>query len=145
IVAGHDVRGAAPGVVVERGLARAWGLRVGGLLDVDRVGELPIAGIAVSPDNVAFPLTAVAHVWIDERYVARRFGGGAVPPANTAAIWLRDPSQAAVVLEQARAASYGLTGLRFATRAGVRVLLDEAAGVVVALLGSVALVGLLAA
>lgn len=145
IVAGHDVRGGAAEVVVERGLSRAWGLHVGDDLVVGRLGDLRIAGIAVAPDNVAFPLTPVAHVWLDERYLDGRFGGVRVPYANVASIWLHNRGQTATVLQQARATSYGVTGLRFVTRDGVRVLLDEAAGIVVALLGAVALVGLVAA
>lgn len=145
LVAGRDVRGSAAEIVVESGLARAWGLAVGDELRVGRLGGFRIAGIAVSPDNVAFPLTPVAHVWLDERYFDARFGVDRVPVANVASIWLHDRDQTATVLQQARAASFGVTGLRFVTRDGVRVLLDEAAGIVVALLGAVALVGLVAA
>ncbi len=145
IVDGHDVRGAAAEIVVERGLSRAWRLHVGDDLRVGRLGSFRIAGIAVSPDNVAFPLTPVAHIWLDERYFDGRFGRDRVPTANVASIWLHDRGQTPTVLQQARAASFGVTGLRFVTRDGVRVLLDEAAGIVVALLGAVALVGLVAA
>ena len=38
------------------------------------------------------------------------------------------------MLVQARTTSYGLRGLRFVTRSGVRVLLDQAAGIVIDLL-----------
>lgn len=145
VVEGRDVRGARAEVVVERGLSRAWGLHVGDELFVGRLGRFRVAGIAVSPDNVAFPLTPVAHLWLDERYFDGRFGRDRVPEANVALVWLRDRGQTATVLQQARAASFGVTGLRFVTRDGVRVQLDEAAGIVVALLGAVALVGLVAA
>ena len=145
VVDGRDVHGRAAEVVIERGLARDWGLRVGDELLVGDLGDLRVAGIAVAPDNVAFPLTAVAHVWLDERYLDGRFGRSGAPVANVASIWLHDRTQTPTVLQQARAASFGLGGLRFVTRDGVRVLLDEAAGIVVALLGAVALVGLVAA
>ena len=53
VVAGRDVR--APGeVVIERGLAREWGLGPGDRLRFFRF-EGRIVGVAVAPDNVAFP------------------------------------------------------------------------------------------
>jgi ABC-type lipoprotein release transport system permease subunit len=145
ITAGRDVHGGAGEIVVERGLARAWNLHVGGELVLGRLGAFRIAGIGVAPDNVAFPLTAVAHIWIDEAYFDARFGPDRVPQANVALVWLKDRALTPTVLQQARASSFGVTGLRFVTRDGVRVLLDEAAGIVVALLGAVSLVGLVAA
>ena len=41
--------------------------------------------------------------------------------------------------------SYGLTGLSLITRSGVRVLIDQAAGIVIALLGALSLIALLTA
>src|SRR6478672_7144973 len=52
VVAGHDVRGTDAGIVIERGLAREWGLRPGDRVRVGRLGRLTVAGVAVSPDNV---------------------------------------------------------------------------------------------
>ena len=46
------------------------------------------------------------------------------------------------MLVQARATSYGLQGLRFVTRSGVRVLLDQAAGIVIDLLVALSLIAL---
>src|SRR5205814_61390 len=46
------------------------------------------------------------------------------------------------VLVQARASSFGLHDLRFATRSGVRVLLDQAAGIVIDLLVALSLIAL---
>ncbi len=62
--------------------------------------------------------------------------------ANLAEIWLRDPRNLNEVLVQARATSYGLRGLRFVTRSGVRVLLDQAAGIVIDLLVALSLIAL---
>jgi putative ABC transport system permease protein len=145
VVEGTDVRGAGADVVVERGLANAWHLRVGDSVRIGRLGGFRVVGIAVEPFNVAFPLASAAHVWLTERYFDERFGPDRVPGANVALVWLRDRGQTATALQQARASSAGITGLRFLTRDGVRVLLSDAAGVVVALLGAVSLVGLIAA
>jgi hypothetical protein len=133
IVAGRDVSG--PGeVVVERGLASAWGLRVGGTLDIDGLGAERIVGFSESPDNVSYPL-ARPRVYVSQT------GVGPLA-ANLAEIWLRDPRNLDEVLVQARATSYGLHGLRFVTRAGVHVLLDQAAGIVIDLLVALSLIAL---
>ena len=68
-----------------------------------------------------------------------RLGGVAGHPVNTALLWVNDRSQLDVTLEQARAASYGLRGVNFITRDGVGVLIDGAAGIVIALLVAVSL------
>jgi hypothetical protein len=133
IVGGHDVTG--PGqVVVERGLADAWHLRLGGALTIDGLGTERIVGFSESPDNVSYPL-AVPRVYVIQRGIAPL-------PANLAEIWLRDPRNLDEVLVQARATSYGLRGLRFVTRSGVHVLLDQAAGIVIDLLVALSLIAL---
>ncbi len=133
LVAGRDVAG--PGqVVVERGLAVAWNLELGGSLDIDGLGTERIVGFSESPDNVSYPLAA-PRVYISQR------GVGPLR-ANLAEIWLRDPRNLNEVLVQARATSYGLRGLRFVTRSGVRVLLDQAAGIVIDLLVALSLIAL---
>ena len=133
IVAGSDVSG--PGqVVVERGLADAWHLHVGGMLAIDGLGQERIVGLSQSPDNVSYPL-AVPRVYISQ-------AGLGTPAVNLAEIWLRDPRNLNEVLVQARATSYGLQGLRFVTRSGVRVLLDQAAGIVIDLLVALSLIAL---
>ncbi len=143
VVAGRDLTTRGGEVVVERGLARAWGLVVGQDLDVGRLGPLRVAGIAVSPDNVAYPLAAVPHVYVSKPWVeglaGQRFA------VNQALVWARDPADVDVLLQQARATSFGLADVRFVTKAGVRVLLDQAAGVVIALLVGFSLVALGAA
>ncbi|HEV2992945.1 MAG TPA: FtsX-like permease family protein, partial [Acidimicrobiia bacterium] len=136
IVGGHDVTG--PGqVVVERGLADAWHLRLGGALTIDGLGTERIVGFSESPDNVSYPL-AVPRVYVTQRGIAPL-------PANLAEIWLRDPRNLDEVLVQARATSYGLRGLRFVTRSGVHVLLDQAAGIVIDLLVALSVIALLTA
>jgi ABC-type lipoprotein release transport system permease subunit len=133
IVAGRDVRAAdgAQGLdeaVVERGLAREWGLKVGDRLSVGRLGPVTIVGIEVAPDNVAYPLAKAAHVTLASG--DRRF------PVNTALLWARDEDRGDVLVSAARQSSYGLSDLRFLTRSGVEALIGQAAGIVVALLVS---------
>ncbi len=133
IVAGRDVSG--PGqVVVEKGLADAWHLALGGTLDIDGLGTERIVGLSESPDNVSYPL-ASPRVYVSQR------GIGPLA-ANFAEIWLRDPGNLNEVLVQARATSYGLRDLRFVTRSGVHVLLDQAAGIVIDLLVALSLIAL---
>jgi ABC-type lipoprotein release transport system permease subunit len=142
VVAGHDVSDRrANGVVVERGLADQFGLTVGGVLRIGRY-RTRVVGIAVGPDNVAFPLARTARVYLPGGPLARRFGP---VPVNVAEVWLHDPRRLDEVLTQARGVAYGLRELRFITRGGVRATLDQAAGLIVALLGAFALVTLGAA
>ncbi|MBV9680668.1 MAG: ABC transporter permease [Solirubrobacterales bacterium] len=138
IVGGRDVSGRPGEVVVERGLAAAWGLKLGGTLDIDGLGDERIVGFSESPDNVSYPL-AVPRVYVSEAAV---YGAGRAPRVNLADIWLRDPRNLDEVLVQARSTSYGLRGVRFVTRSGVRVLLDQAAGIVIDLLVALSLIAL---
>jgi hypothetical protein len=141
IVAGRDVSNRPGEIVVERGLAAAWHLQLGGTLDVDGLGSQRIVGFSESPDNVSYPL-AVPRVYVSRAALAARFGSPPDPRVNLAEIWLRDPRYLDAVLVQARATSYGLHGLRFVTRSGVRVLLDQAAGIVIDLLVALSLIAL---
>src|SRR5204863_4263944 len=84
-------------------------------------------------------LATAARVYVSERTL------GVVPDSNVALLWLNDPSKADVTLTQARAVSFGIGRLQFITRAGVRVLLSQAAGIVISLLVAFSLVALLAA
>jgi len=146
VVAGHDLTGAQGEVVIERGLADQWGLRPGDRLDVGRVGRMRIVGVAISPDNVAYPLARAARVYVDIDDIARRFGfDPARANANLALLWLRDRSKSDVTLTQARAVSFGIGKLEFVTREGVRLLLGQAAGIVISLLIAFSLVALAAA
>ena len=129
IVEGRDVHRGSDGVVLERGVAREWGVHVGDRISFGRFGADRVVGIAVGPDNVAYPLASTARVYVagsDEGL--RRFG------VNTALLWTHDPARVDVTLQQARATTFGIANLRFVTREGVQVLLDEAAGIVLALL-----------
>ena len=96
-----------------------------------------IVGFAEEPDNVAYPL-AVPQVYLSQ--TAPRVGPN--PRVNEAQIWLRDPRYLDAVLVQARATSYGLKGMRFITRTGVRRLLDQAAGIVIDLLVALSVIAL---
>ena len=56
IVAGRDLSDRRNEVVVDRGVANEWKIRPGQTMTVGRLGALTVVGIALSPDNVAFPL-----------------------------------------------------------------------------------------
>src|SRR4051812_36971689 len=144
IVAGHDLRPRRDDVVVEQGLARTWGLRPGSTLTVGRLGPLRVAGEALSPDNVAYPVASAARVYIGRGLIARRFGAGE-QPVSLAQLWLHPGASADVALAQARAQSYGVRGLSFITRSGVQAIVGQAAGIVVSLLVAFALIALGAA
>jgi ABC-type lipoprotein release transport system permease subunit len=133
IVAGRDLSPRFGEVVVERGLAQAWNIALGSRLYVQGLGFLRVVGFAEAPDNVAYPL-AVPRIYLSQAALDARFGAPRDPRVNLAEIWLRDPRYLNEVLVQARTTSYGLRGLRFVTRSGVRVLLDQAAGIVIDLL-----------
>ena len=156
VVEGRDLRDGEIGdVVVERGLARQWDLQVGETLDVgdprsrrDRdiyLGPLRVVGIAVSPDNVAFPLASAARVYVTEQEFVNAFGLDRRVRPNIALLWLNDPAKADVTLTQARAVAFGLGKLQFITRTGVQILLSQAAGIVISLLVAFSLVALVAA
>jgi ABC-type lipoprotein release transport system permease subunit len=138
VVAGRDARGGDE-VVVERGLAREWDLAPGDRMQVFRGWDARIVGIAIEPDNVAFPLTVAPRIYASDR-------SWDVPvTANLAQLWLADPGRGDITLAQARATSFGIGGLSFVTRAGIEVLLGQAAGIVISLLVAFALVALVAA
>jgi predicted lysophospholipase L1 biosynthesis ABC-type transport system permease subunit len=140
IVDGRDVGTADDEVVLEAGVAREWGVEVGGELLLG--GEPPrrVVGLSRSPDNVAFPLARAARAYIALESVPERFRP--FLGTNMALAWLSDPSRQDVTLTQARAVSFGLEDLRFVTRAGVQVLIGQAAGIVVALLVAFSVVAL---
>lgn len=143
VVGGRDVGSCGCDAVVERGLARRWRLQPGSRLSVEGFGSLRVRGIAVAPDNVAFPL-GVARVWIAEAAVRRAFRRP-LREANVLQVWARNRAALAPMLVQAREASFGLRNLRMITRDGVRVIIDRAAGLVVGLLIAFSLVALAAA
>jgi ABC-type antimicrobial peptide transport system permease subunit len=138
IVAGRDVRSRGGEVVVEAGLARDWDIGPGDRLAVGRLGSMRVVGVALAPDNVAYPLTRTARVYVSRAGLERRFRG--TLPVNVALLWARDESRTDVLLSQARASAGSVRALRFTTREGVRALVEQAAGLVVALLVAFALV-----
>jgi hypothetical protein len=144
VVAGRDLSGRPGEVLIERGLARAWHLAPGDELSVGPLGGLRVVGVAVAPDNVAFPLASAPRVYVSADWL-RRETGVRDPRVNQLLLWTRDPSRTDVTLQQARATSFGIGDLRFITRSGVRVLIDQAAGIVIALLIAFSLVALGAA
>jgi len=140
IVAGRDLSGAPGEVVVERGLAAAWGIRLDSVIQIAGLPPQRVVGFSEAPDNVSYPL-AVPRIYVSQAGLAA--GGQQLGQSvNLAQIWLRDPRHVDEVLVQARATSYGLRGLQFVTRSGVRVLLDQAAGIVIDLLVALSLIAL---
>lgn len=133
IVAGRNVSSAYGEVVVERGVAQAWHLALGDTLDIRGVGAQRIVGFAEAPDDVGYPL-GVPRFYLSQAAIDARFGADPNRRVDVAEIWLRDPHRLNEVLVQARTSSYGLRGVRLITRSGVRVLLDQAAGIVIDLI-----------
>lgn len=144
IVAGRNVSSRYGEVVVERGLAQVWDLSIGSTLEIRGVGPQRIVGFAEAPDDVGYPL-GVPRFYLSQAAVDARFGSEPNPQVDVAEIWLRDPSHLDEVLVQARTSSYGLRGVRLITRSGVRVLLDQAAGIVIDLIVALSLFALLTA
>ena len=134
IVSGRDLDGRPGEVLVERGVATAWGLRVGDEMTIGALGARRIAGIALSVDNVAFPLAKAPRVYLTEREIERRFGRRRDPVVNLALLWLADPGRLDVTLAAARPASFGIPTEQLLTASAVRQVIDQAAGIVIALL-----------
>ncbi len=80
-----------------------------------------------------------------------RYGRRACPTrgqrdhVNLADIYLRDPQYVNEVLAQARATAFGLRNVQFLTSAGIRILLDQAAGIVIDLLIALSIIALITA
>ena len=129
--------------LVEQGLAREWHLRPGSRIDVG--GEdARVSGIAVAPDTVAFPLASSPRIWLP--YADAVAVSGAAPgTVNLALVWLVDPKLVDVTLAQARSAAFGVSDLHVTTRAGLRVLIGQVAGIVIALLVAFSLIALVVA
>ena len=131
-------------LLVERAFADSWGVRLGDKMDVRGLGPMHVAGFVEAPDNVGFPL-AKPRFYVSRAAIDARFGRVANPDVNLAEIWLRDPRYINEVLVQAREISFGLRSITFATRQGVRVLHDQAAGIVIDLLVALSLIALVTA
>ncbi len=142
IVAGRDVSDTPGEVVVERGLAAAWGLPLGDVIDIDRARAAAGRWLRRGARQRRLSARGAADLPLAQALEAR-FGAGPEPATSTkrrSGCATRATSNA--VLVQARATSYGLHGLRFVTRSGVRVLLDQAAGIVIDLLVALSLIAL---
>ena len=144
IVAGRDVSARFGEMVLERGVAESWGVRLGQTVHVDELGPQRVVGFAEAPDDVGYPL-GVPRFYLSGAAVDAHFGADPNPQVSVAEIWLHDPRLLNQVLVQARTTSYGLRGIRIVTRSGVRVLLDQAAGIVIDLLVALSLFALLTA
>ena len=148
IVAGRDLSGASNEVVIERGLAASWHVHLGDLLDLRGFGHphgpdaFRVVGVAVAADTVAFPLASGPRVWVPYRDARRLWFQAGREPVNQVLLWARDPHQLPVLLEQARLAAAGIGGFTFTTRDGVRLVVDGAAGIVIALLVAFSLMAL---
>jgi putative ABC transport system permease protein len=145
IVAGRDIDG--PGeAVIEVGLARSWHLQIGQRMEAQSSSaeSLRIVGFAVPPDIVAFPLTKGPRVYTGYEDARRILG---VPPGYVSGVdlWLADPGLVDVTLAQARSASFGVAGLQLVTRTGLKLLIGQAAGIVIAVVVGFSLIALLVA
>lgn len=141
VVSGHDLAARGNQVLVENAFANSWGLRPGSTLSVSGLGPERVVGLVEAPDNVGFPL-AKPRFYLARTALQARFGPGALGRVDVAEIWLRNRRYLEETLVQARATSFGLRGLQFATRSGVRVLHDQAAGIVIDLLVALSLIAL---
>ena len=144
IVRGRDLR-APDEAVIEQGLADDWGMRVGDTIIMRGAGgrpaQLRVVGIGLSPDTVAYPLATGPRIYVAHPTAGFLFANDA-RDVSMALIWVRDRSRLDVTLGQARAASYGLDRLQFVTRDGIRLLVDRAGGIVIALLVAVCVIAL---
>ncbi|HET8976558.1 MAG TPA: ABC transporter permease [Solirubrobacteraceae bacterium] len=144
VVAGRNLSPGGRQVLLEQAFAQAWHVSLGSSFRVGGLGPLRVVGFVQAPDNVGFPLAA-PRFYVSRGGVAGRFAGVARPRVNYAEIWLRNPAYLNEVLVQARDTSFGLRNLRFATRAGLKVLRDQAAGIVIDLLVALSLISLVTA
>jgi ABC-type lipoprotein release transport system permease subunit len=144
VVAGHDLSSTGQQVLLEKAFAQAWDVRLGSSFDVGGLGPERVVGFVEAPDNVGYPL-AKPRFYLSRAAIDARFGAERNPRVNYAEIWLRDPRYLDEVLVQARATSFGLHDIQFVTRSGLRVLLDQAAGIVIDLLVALSLIALLTA
>ncbi len=147
VVAGRNLRRLGSEVLVEKAFADAWGIRVGSYLRLgdNFLGPLRVVGLVEGPDDVGYPL-AKARIYLSRPAIDAHFGRPErFPQVNLAEIWLRNPAYVNEVLAQARATSFGIKDIQFATRAGIRILLDQAAGIVIDLLVALSVIALVTA
>jgi ABC-type antimicrobial peptide transport system permease subunit len=141
VVAGHNLGRRQRGVLIEPGLASAWHIHLGARISLGVAGTQRVVGLVEGPDDVGFPLGA-ARFYIRRSTLevpGRRYRS---PPVDFAEVWLRNPRYVDEVLVQARSESFGLRHLQFATRGGVQVLVNQAAGIVIDLLVALSAIAL---
>ena len=133
---------AAGEVVIEQGLAREWDLAVGDPLAVGGRGPRAcVVGIAVLARQRRLPARARGA-----RLRARARPRGSPRAGQPRAAVAQRPARRPTSRSRRRASvSFGLGQLEFVTREGVRVLLVQAAGIVISLLVAFSLVALVAA
>ncbi|HWD69610.1 MAG TPA: ABC transporter permease [Solirubrobacteraceae bacterium] len=141
VVSGRPLHGRGREVLVEAALASAWHISIGDWLRVRGLGRERVVGFAEGPDDVGYPLAA-PRFYVSRASLAARFGPDPDPYVNFAEIWLRNPRYLDEVLVQARDESFGLRDVQFATRDGVRVLVHQAAGIVIDLLVALSVIAL---
>jgi ABC-type lipoprotein release transport system permease subunit len=144
VVAGDDLSSRGAQVMIEKAFADSWGIRLGDTVYVRSLGALRVVGLVEAPDNVGYPL-AKPRFYISRGFIEQRFGRDASPDTDLAEIWLRNPADLNEVLVQARETSFGLASISYATRSGVRILLDQAAGIVIDLLVALSIIALVTA
>ena len=141
VVAGHNLSGGGHDILVEPAWASAWKISIGDSIDVGGLGPERVVGYAEGPDDVGYPLGA-PRFYLSEGQINARFGVQKNPRVNFAEVWLNNPKYVSQVLVQARDESFGLHDLQFATRAGVQVLISQAAGIVIDLLVALSVIAL---
>ena len=144
VVAGHNLARRGSEVLIELGFAQAWHIRLGSTFFVSGLGPQRVVGFVEAPDNVGYPL-AKPRFYVSRPAIEARYGPERKPQVNFADIWLRNPRSLNEVLVQARATSFGLHDIQFATKSGVKVLLDQAAGIVIDLLVALSVIALVTA
>jgi ABC-type antimicrobial peptide transport system permease subunit len=150
VVAGADLPARGNDVLVEKGLADSWGLKLGDSLEVPGLGPQKVVGIAEGPDDVGYPLAA-PRIYLSRPAIIADFSkptrtrGDGNLFVNLADIYLRDPQYVNEVLAQARSTAFGLKDVQFITSAGIRILLDQAAGIVIGLLVALSIIALITA
>ena len=142
VIEGRDLARRTSEVVVERGLAREWDLAPG-----DRHARSAAAGTCGSSASRSRPTTSPSRSRLTPRVYAseRATGTRRVHGQPGAALARRPRARRHHARAGARDAPSGIGGLSFVTRAGIEVLLDQAAGIVIALLVAFSLVALAAA
>ncbi|HEV3054017.1 MAG TPA: FtsX-like permease family protein, partial [Solirubrobacteraceae bacterium] len=144
VVAGRNLGDLGASVLLERAFADSWGVHLGDTFYVQGLGPLRVVGFVEAPDNVGYPL-AEPRLYLSRPALDARFGFERAPQVNLAEVWLRNPAFVNEVLAQARDTSFGLHSISFATRSGVRILLDQAAGIVIDLLVALSVIALVTA